>query len=64
MKTSGHNKFTRKHSKIKGAEVAAKPRTHAAEEATEDVRRQNPQRMDILRRHTLSTRNNNDTNEY
>jgi hypothetical protein len=41
---------------IKGAEVAAQPRLHAIPEASEDTCRQNPQRQDLLRRHTLSNR--------
>lgn len=56
MKSSGHNKFTRKASPIKGAEIAAMPRTHAIPEAGEDTRKKNPQRMDLLKRIHLSAR--------
>ena len=54
-----NNKFTRVAHPVKGAEVAKMPRTHATNEASEDSKRKNPQRMDILRRHALSSRQDN-----
>jgi hypothetical protein len=54
--------YTRIAKPIKGSEIAAKPRTHASESASEDVKRQNPQRQDLLRRHMISNRRDNNQN--
>ena len=54
-----NNLFTRKSKPIKGAEVAKLARSHAAEPADDRVRKKNPQRMDILRRNSLSSRPDN-----
>jgi hypothetical protein len=53
------NLFTRKSYPIKGAEVAKLARTHAAEPADDRSKKENPQRMDILRRNALSSRPDN-----
>jgi hypothetical protein len=49
--------YTRAAKPIKGAEIAKLPRTHAEMPADDKAIKQNPQRMDILRRHALSSRN-------
>jgi hypothetical protein len=54
MKSS--SPYTRTAKPIKGADVAAAPRSHALDAATENTKRINPQRSDLLRRHMLSTR--------
>jgi hypothetical protein len=51
------NNFSRTSNPIKGSEKAKSPRTHAAEAAGKEAKKANPQRMDILRRHQLSSRN-------
>jgi len=55
------NTYTRTATLAVGASEAAMPRKHAEEPAGEKAKKANPQRMDILRRHVLSSRNN-DTN--
>jgi hypothetical protein len=51
------NHFKRVASPIAGAEVAVKARMHAMTKATPATKANNPQRMDIMRRHELSSRN-------
>jgi hypothetical protein len=51
------NDFNRTAKQIDGASEANSPRTHAAEGADQKAKKANPQRMDILRRHALSSRN-------
>jgi len=51
------NTYTRTSKAIEGAEAAKVARTHAEMPADDKVKARNPQRMDILRRHALSTRN-------
>ena len=50
--------YTRAAKKVTGAEKAASPRSHAEEPAGGEAKKQNPQRLDIIRRHMLSSRNN------
>jgi len=54
------NHFKRVASPIAGAEVAVKARTHSLKKATPATKANNPQRMDIMRRYELSSRNNNE----
>jgi hypothetical protein len=53
------NTYTRAAKAIAGASEAVLPRSHAAEPADDRVRKKNPQRMDILRRNSLSSRPDN-----
>jgi len=53
-----NNQFTRISKAIEGSEVVKLSRSHATMPADDKVKKANPQRMDILRRHALSTRNN------
>jgi hypothetical protein len=55
------NAYTRAAKAIAGASEAVLPRSHAEEPAGDKAKKTNPQRMDILRRHVLSSRKN-DTN--
>jgi hypothetical protein len=61
MKADGHNLFKRAAKSIIGANEAASPRKHAEEPAGDKAKKQNPQRMDIIRRHMLSNRKDIDT---
>jgi hypothetical protein len=54
------SQFKRVASPIAGAEVAVKARMHAMKKATPATKANNPQRMDIMRRYELSSRNNNE----
>jgi hypothetical protein len=54
------NYFKRVASPIAGSEVAVKARTHSLKKATPATKANNPQRMDIMRRYELSSRNNNE----
>jgi len=56
-----NNSFKRAAKAIAGAGEVVLPRSHAEQPAGEDTKRKNPQRMDILRRHALSSRNNDNT---
>lgn len=54
------NKFTRVSKKLSGIDEATQPRSHAEEPAGDATRKQNPQRLDIIRRHMLSGRKSDD----
>jgi hypothetical protein len=51
------NTFSRTAKAIDGAEKSKAPRAHAEMPADDKAKKANPQRMDILRRHAISTRN-------
>jgi hypothetical protein len=51
------NVYHRLSKSIDGANEAQMPRSHAEEPAGDKTKKANPQRMDILRRHVLSSRN-------
>jgi hypothetical protein len=50
--------YKRVASKIQGSEQASSPRSHATMPAGDKARKQNPQRLDIIRRAMLSSRKN------
>jgi hypothetical protein len=54
--------FKREAKAVDGAEEAVSPRSHAEELAGDKAKKQNPQRLDIIRRHMLSSRNNDISN--
>jgi len=56
------NTFTRISKAVDGASEALAPRSHALEPADGQAKQKNPQRMDILRRHILSSRNKSNDN--
>ena len=51
------NTYSRTAKAVEGASEAVSPRTHAEMPADDKAKARNPQRMDILRRHALSSRN-------
>lgn len=51
-----NNNFKRTAKSVDGASEALSPRSHAEEPAGDKAKARNPQRMDILRRHEISTR--------
>jgi hypothetical protein len=50
------NLYRRVSKSIDGSQRAAYPRSHAEEPTGDATRKQNPQRLDIIRRHMLSSR--------
>jgi len=52
--------FKREAKAVDGADEAVSPRTHAEEPAGDKAQKQNPQRLDIIRRHMLSSRKSDD----
>jgi hypothetical protein len=50
--------YKREAKKIDGSDEAISPRSHAEEPAGDKAKKQNPQRLDIIRRAMLSSRNN------
>jgi hypothetical protein len=49
------NPYKREASPIEGAEEAAKARSHAMEPSDKATKKANPQRLDVLRRHMITT---------
>jgi hypothetical protein len=54
------NLYKRVAKPLSGVEEASRPRSHAEEPAGDATRKQNPQRLDIIRRHMLSGRKSDD----
>jgi len=54
------NLYKRVAKPLSGVEEVTRPRSHAEEPAGDNAKKQNPQRLDIIRRHMLSSRKSDD----